>query len=182
MEARSIFLLRRRFYLFVNLVRFLLFFFFSTTYKLRLHQYHLSLFVSHCDISSVVLEQIERHFNVYTHDTILPPSLFFRNSFGKRTPHTQHRINECVVLEPSEMLVVSSASRLSQQGHRKTLTEDECLYAYHLSPHSLSSGRWMSPLVFMLFACNPSFFFFFRFARDRLIIPSLSFPRQITTH
>jgi hypothetical protein len=30
------------------------------------------------------------------------------NSFGKRTPTNQYRINECVILEPSELLVVSS--------------------------------------------------------------------------
>lgn len=111
MEARSIFLLRL-FYLFVNLARFLL--------RLRLYDTQiaptsissLSLSDSHCYISSVVLEQIERHFDVYAHDTIIAPSLFFRNSFGKRTPHSQHRNNECVVLEPSEMLVVSATRQL----------------------------------------------------------------------
>jgi hypothetical protein len=78
---------------------------------------------SHHYTSTLVLEQIERHFYVYTHDIIV--HLFFShfNSFGKRTPSNQYRINECVVLEPSEMLVVSTKIYLSMFFSSSSKTE-----------------------------------------------------------
>ena len=54
-----------------------------------------------------ILEQIERHFNADAHDIIIRNLFLFLNSFGKRSETTAYRTNECVVLEPSEMLVVS---------------------------------------------------------------------------
>ena len=44
--------------------------------------------------------QLTLNRHLYSYD------ITFRLSFGKRTPTNQYRMNECVLLEPSELLVV----------------------------------------------------------------------------
>ncbi len=100
-QAKSIFLPLSC--LFVNLVRSS---FFSLPYTYY-YNYCNTNIISFSLITIHLLLSLNRSSDiyVYTHDIIV--RLFFFNSFGKRTPSNQYRINECVVLEPSEMLVVS---------------------------------------------------------------------------
>jgi hypothetical protein len=101
-EAKSIFLLLSC--LFVNLVRSSFFLYRArTTITTAIPTPSLSLSL----ITTHLLLSLNRSGDIYVyiHDIIV--RIFFFNSFGKRTPNNQYRINECVVLEPSEMLVVS---------------------------------------------------------------------------
>ncbi len=79
-------------YLFVNLARSLPF----AYYKYQHFSLPRSLITTYSSLT------LNRH--LYSYDIIIG----LMNSFGKRTPTNQYRINECVILEPSELLVVSS--------------------------------------------------------------------------
>jgi len=103
--------------------------------------------------------------------------IFFFFSFGKRTPNNQYRINECVVLEPSEMLVVSrhdiEICLIIDNKHcerRRRKKNEKLPFVTH----------WSFTLLFFL--CLFVSFFFCFFVFNRLIIPSLIMLCKSTIH